>query len=469
MNVLPTVEAGVPVLGSLLPTGGAECSPQETLNLKKIVYQRALEALIAYQTNRFQSLDIPAGDQACQIRALQFCQLQLDGINELKALVKQKLFALEKTEQSLIAVEETCEERVEMIVKEKLDPLSEQNRQIAIERDKALENIPKKDPRIREINQKFSARFKEVSQKKEPVLAEIEVLKEACRVKQKRLVEDDSLEMTVDPALLLLTRSYLATLVKVDVIREEYGFYTYQIHSNPKALGEGGFVVPTSILIGLVEKAKEDVCTDSIAFIQNEAQKLEGERAKTLQSIVANPRYVESKKREELPFFQMTQVIFARAMKEQIPILLKVRNIGAHPLKEQSFTCSVLFKSDGEAYTVSEVLPDDMAKRAIVIEGYSKVALEKLKSMEYVQQTLEQSGGILRLVDLNTAQHGQYTDQMESSKGMFKVIPVIDGEEEEMLIQLFEEARAKGFSLVNPSVLCIDHVFCDVIGNQRTG
>lgn len=468
MNVLSTVEAGVPVLGSLLPTGEAESSPKETLDLKMIVYQRALEALEAYQTNRFPSFDIPAGDQACQIRALQFCQLQLEGVDKLITLVNQKILDLETVEAALLAEENTCEERVNRIKEERLDHLSKENIQIGIQRDAALEGVSRKDPRRKEINKQFAARFKQISEEKEPVFTEINELKEACRVKQKRLVEDDSLEMVVDPAVLLLTRSYIATLVKVDVVRQEYGFYTYQVHSNPKKLGLDRAVVPTSLLIGLVEKAKEDVCKNSIAFVQTEVQKLEGSRANTLQSFVATPRYMESKGREELPFFQMTQVIFERAMKQQIPILLKVRNNCAHPLEEESYVCSVLLKSDGGSYKVSEVTSDDMAKRAIVIEGYSKAALEKLRSEEYLKQTLEKSGGILRLIDLNTAQHSQYTDQIVSSKRMFQAIPGLNDDEEGMLNQLFDEAQEKGFSLENPSAFCIDHVFCDIIGNQRT-
>lgn len=469
MNVLPILEAGVPVLGSLLPAGEVEYSPQDRLNLRTVVYQRALEALIAFQTNRFLSLDIPAGDQACQIRALQFCQLQLGRIDEIKAVVKERLTALEGLQKSFIAMDESCDERVETIQKQQLAPLSELNRQISLERDKALAQIPKGDPRIREIHQEFAARFREVNLKKQPVLAEIEELKESCRVKQKRMIEDDTLEMTADPAVLLLARSYLATLVKVDVVSKEMGAFTYQIHSNPKKLGECGFVVPTSLLVDLVGRAKEEVCRDSIAFIQSEALKLSCARAEKIQTLVAEPRFVESKGRAELPFFHMTQVVFQRAMKEQIPILLKVRNITSHPLQEKSFACSVLFKSDGDSYKVCEVIPDDLAKRVIVIEGYSKAAFEKLQTVDYVQETLAKSGGILRLIDLNTAQHGQYTDQTLSNKGMFKAIPKVDGEEEQVLIELFTEAALKGFSLANPSTLCIDHVFCDLLGNQRAG
>ena len=457
----------MPVLGNLLPKGEVECSPRDRLNLRTIIYQRALEALIGFETNRFLSLDAPAGDQACQIRALQLCQLELEGIEGIKAVIKQRWATLESLQKKNIAADESCQERVEMIQKEKQEPLSELNQKIVEEREQELEGIPKGDPRIKEINQTFGARFREVSLKKQPVLAEISELKEAFRIKQKQLIEDDTLELTVDPAVLFLTRCYLVTLVKVDVVRQEMGFYSYQIHFNSKKLGECEFVVPTQLLIEIVDQAKRAICQDSIAYIQDASCKLDGMRGEELQAIATSSRRVESKERFELPFFHLIQVIFQRAMKEQIPILVKVRNIAAHPLTEKSFVDVALFKSTGETYKVSEILSEDLAKRVIVIEGYSKVAFEKLKSPEFVDRLLDQSGGLLRLIDLNTAQHGQFTDQSKSCREMFRAIPRIESEEEEMLVQLFEEAVVKGFSMENPSVYCIDHVFCDLLGNLR--
>ncbi|ADI37509.1 putative uncharacterized protein [Waddlia chondrophila 2032/99] len=462
MNCLSSLEAGMPVLGSLLPSEDAKCSSIDRLYVRTMIYQRALEALAAFETCRFQSLDVPAGDQACQIRAFQLCMLNLKGLDVLKKTIKSRLDALADLEKIFASLDKECKVQVAQIEREKLMPLVEENRLIGIERRKA--NLSKGDPLCEEFAQAFQA----VKLKKQPILKEISELQQACRVKQKMMIEDDGLEMTADPSAVFIIRSYLVTLAKVDVIREEMGIFTYQIHSSPKSLQEEGFVVPTSQLIEIVEKAKKAICLDSIAFVQKEALLIAGNNGERLQKYTANLRVLESKERSELPFFYLTQVIFLRAMAEEIPVLLKVRNIGSHPLEQENFACSTLFKSDGSSYKVSPVLSDDLNRRVIVIEGFSKQAFEALQTLDYVEDTMEKSGGLLRLIDLNTAQHGQYTDT-KSSKKMFRKIPGMVSDEEETLLSLFEEAVSKGFSLDNSEQLCIDHVFCDLLANQRTG
>ena len=469
MSCSPTLVAGMPVLGSLLPTGDAECSPIDRLNIRTIIYQRALEAMIAFETDRFQSLDVPAGDQACQIRALQFCLLDLEGLDVVKRTIKARIAALEELACAFAAMDQECESQVAAIEREKLVPLADENRAIAKERGEALKAIHRGDPRKGEIAQKFAERFQAVTLKKQPILREIAELQQACRVKQKRMVEDDALEMSMNSRAVIVVQSYLVSLVSVDVISKEMGAFTYQIHSSPKMLGEGGFVVPTDLLIDTVNRAKEAICSDSIKYVQQEAALIGGEGGARLQKYVANPRFVEKKERSELPFFHMTQVIFQRAMEQKIPVLFKARNIKSHPLEQASFACSVLFKSDGSSYQVSPVLPEDLKQRGIVIEGFSRQAFEVLKTQDYVEATLQKSGGLLRLIDLNTAQHGQYTDQTISTRTMFRKVPGMEAEEEGMLLSLFDEAVGKGFSLRNPDQYCIDHVFCDLLANQRAG
>ena len=232
MNCLPSLGAGVPVLGCLLPSGDAECSPQERLHMRTLIYQRALEAVIAFETGRFTSLDVPAGDQACQIRALQFCTINLDGLDQVKKTIKARLAALAELEVAFSSLEKECEKQVGQIEHERLAPLVEENRAIGKERGLAFNGISKEDPRRREIMQKFSERFRAVDLKKQPVLKMISELQQMCCLKQKRMIEEDSLEMNVDPAAILVIRSYLATLVKVDAIRKEMGAFIYQVHSN---------------------------------------------------------------------------------------------------------------------------------------------------------------------------------------------------------------------------------------------
>lgn len=174
MNCLSSLEAGMPVLGSLLPSEDAKCSSIDRLYVRTMIYQRALEALIAFETSRFQSLDVPSGDQACQIRAFQLCMLNLKGLDVLKKTIESRLDALAELEKTFASLDKECKVQVAQIEREKLMPLVEENRLIGIERKNA--NLSKGDPRCEEFAQAFQA----VKLKKQPILKEISELQQAC-------------------------------------------------------------------------------------------------------------------------------------------------------------------------------------------------------------------------------------------------------------------------------------------------
>ena len=467
MNALPCLEVGAPLIGSLLPMGEADCSPNDRLAVRTVIYQRALEALAAFENGNPVSFDVPAGDQACQIRALQLCRLELEETAFFVDAIRSGLSAVQKIRLICRDLENECKAKISVIRETEMAAFSEENRKIARERAEALEGIEAKSSRFREMNAEYSQKFSLVNQKKQSVVQKINKLEAACLKKQLEAISEANLECEVDPKVLFLVRSYLVTLVKVEVMTKEMGTFVYQIHFNAKKMTEEGAALPTSKLIEIVEAAKRAICENSIAFIQDEALKIEGEEGERLQNILSRPRLIEEKNRLELPFFHLTRVVFQRAIQTEIPIFLKVRNIGSHPFLASSYGCRALFKSNGEAYTVSPVLSEDLAARVVVIEAYCRMKWEYLQSPDYVNTVLKRGRSLIRIIDLNTAQHGQFTDQKESSDKMFGEIPGIDPPEEKRLTELLKDAEELGFSQRNPALLCIDHVFCDVLENQR--
>lgn len=467
MNTLPIIEAGVPVLDALLPLSVVKPHPQEHLNLILLIYQRALDALDAFERGNFPSLDAPAGDQACQIRALKLSVIDCRELSFIKEIIYEKMDKIKVLQSRFFDLNASCQEQVKTIKTEILEPLSKENKKIADKKLKLIKGLAKSDPEYKAINLQFAPYFKKVNQQKKPALAKIDALNEACLHELSRLIEEADLEFCIDPEVVFLVRCYLVALAKVEIIREEMGSFIFETHFNLKNLNPMEYKISKKNLLKVVNSAKEAIRSGSISFIQEQSAFLLGERGVKLQKIVENPRFVESKGRKELSFFHLTQVIFQRAMQLQIPILLKVRNEASHPLNQKGFGCSALFKSDGNVFEVSKVLSGDLASRVIVIESFSKKAFEYLTTQHYLDELLQSSGGLLRLIDLNSAQHGQYTDQIDCDSSMFETIPGIGTSEKESLIQLFTEAVNQGFSSVNSDVLCIEHIYCDLLANQR--
>ena len=118
------------------------------------------------------------------------------------------------------------------------------------------------------------------------------------------------------------------------------------------------------------------------------------------------------------------------------------------------------------AYRVTEADSVDLEKRAIVIESISCIASKTLDQSSYVAALLEGNRDLLEIVDLNTAQHTQYTDQKMANTTMFNAVIGLESEEKERVIELYRKAFREGFSLNNPKICCIDHIFCDLVKNQ---
>jgi hypothetical protein len=467
MNALPSLEVGAPLIGSLLPMGEAGSSPNDRLAVRMVIYQRAEEALKAFRDRKLAKFDIPTGDQACQIRALQLCRLELQETAFFIDAIRARLLAVENMCDICRGLERECQEKVATIREKEIAPLSERNSEIAQERAKALKGIEGKSSRFREVNAEFAQKFSLVNQQKEKGLRKINKLEVACLEKQLELISETNLECEVDLKVLFLVRCFLVTLVKLEASTKENGTFVYHTHFNAKKMAEEGVALPTSKLMEILEAAKRAISENSIAFIQNESLKIKGEEGDRLQNILSRPRLIKGKNRSELPFFHLTRVVFQRAMQTGIPIFLKVRNSSSDPFTPSSFECCALFKSNGEAYTVSPVLSDDLAARVIVIEAFCRMKLEGLQSLDYVNTVLDKGKSLIRVIDLNAVQHSQFTDQKVSSDTMFGEIPGIDPPEENRLINLLKEAEELGFSQKNQKLLCIDHIYCDFLSNQR--
>lgn len=470
MSFSEAIKAEEPFFNSLLPQEVFSSSPPEAIGIRLMVCEKALDALQAFKERQMSVFDGSMGDQACQIRALQLCLLPRE---ELKESFKEARKVIELCTKELIALQQECglviKNHINMkaVYENQLAQLVARNTLLNQERQCALESIPKGDPRVKKINIDFGALFAVVKKEKEPIEQQIALLEKACIEEQKQKIFSIK-DPQVNSLVLFLTRSYCVNLAKKNVVTQEIGGrFVYQQHTNVKKFQKRDDVILSApLLLKMIEKAKRAVCKASVFFVQQQANYLSCENHVLFRNILATPRLIPDKEREELPFFHMTRVIFERAFQEKIPIILKVRPLTSHPFEEDSYGSRTFFKVKGEAYQAVDPELEDLKKPAIVIESLSSLEKSTLSSSSFINSLFDQKRGLLETIDLNAVHHTQYTDQKISSTTMFDAIISLDPSEKERMITLFKRSFKEGFSISDPKMYCIDHVFCDVVKNQ---
>lgn len=236
----------------------------------------------------------------------------------------------------------------------------------------------------------------------------------------KKMLEED---VFVKSDVLFIARAYFLTITKLTI--RDLKKNTYKNSTKESKIQILNLDCKKIIEKGFFASLKMDLAKGSVDFVKDLANEINFTNCLELK-LVKN-------KRMELPFLYMTEVVFKSAIQKNIPILLKIKNI-----KEEAFACNIPFGN----YEKDSV--------ALIIESYSEKSFVELSSNVF-KDTLENEG-ILNIIKYNSAQHNQYTDQEDLYDENQKALKVM--------------AIEKGFSLSNPLLCCIDHVFCDLMGNQ---
>jgi len=465
MNILNLDRSGVPLFQTLLSDTEQEASPEDRLSARQNILNRTIQACEAFLRRELSAFDPSVGDQACQIRSLNFCMLSRgDHAGEVKKLLVESLQGVKEVEEirrRLLAFEALKEEQVDEIRTKFIDPLSGENKRIGEEMAKALEGVTKGGAAIRKS---FTPRFAAVKKKKAPFQARIAELERGCRASKNEVV--NRLDIRTGEVALKVIQAFVLTMVRDQQLRQdtESGEFQYSEHTKVRKLEGSCNTFPLGLMNGVVDIAKNALAMSSIVFVQQQARLLKTEDAELLQKMVGNLRVVPKKEREELPFFHMTRIIFERALEMDIPVLLRIRNITAHPLQDESYICRMLFRPNSEkfAHVIDEVGEEEPFE-AIVINAFSKAKPSQLVDLEFQSTMISKADGLLGLIDMNAVQHSQYTDQEPDSEKVFDQIPGLETSEKARLMQLKEKGIKEGFSNENPALCCIDHIFCDRI------
>jgi hypothetical protein len=455
----------MPLFGELFSSDEKEESSDDRLLARQILLNRIVEACEAYLLNKLVAFDPSVGDQACQIRSLNFCLLARENhsedINNLKKDALKTLEIIDLLRKQFLQFERERDEQIAVIKQEKLAPLVVRNKQISDDMAKAFVGVkrPTEDQR-----QPFIERFSAVCAEKKLHEASIKTLNESCEAKKSKLL--DSLQIRTTEVALGVIRAYLLTVARERTLRSENGDCHYSEHTRERLLA-GCCKFPAKLMGGIMEAAKRALAESSLQFVKHHATMLSQLDAPLLRSMVAEPRE-NAKGQRELPFFHLTRIIFERALELQVPVELRIRNIECNPLDEKSYVGSLRFEGESGEYKIALDTQKKAPAPAIVIIAFSRAKPSDLADKKFLAEMVRKAGGLLRLIDLNAVQHTQYTDQSPGTPKAFDAIPRIDAAEIQRLTELRMIAEKEGFSNKNPQLCCIDHIFSEAATTTGT-
>jgi hypothetical protein len=124
---------------------------------------------------------------------------------------------------------------------------------------------------------------------------------------------------------------------------------------------------------------------------------------------------------------------------------------------DEPYDVMLFYRAHAGRFVPSPATREDIP--AIVIEGMRSGAQLSAESVQsYVQRLI--AWDLMELIDLNTAQHPQYTRD-----GSLHDVPLLQTEEfksdKTRLLKLASRANQVGAALNNQSLFCISHIFCD--------
>ncbi len=457
-------EQRLSLFGSLLPQSEIEERLEDRLIARQLLIQKTVEACKAYLERRLAAFDPSVGDQACQIRTLNFSlafrENKFAEFSTLSENCRKTLEDIESIRKKILVLERLRDEEIALIRKTHLDPIIEESRKVNEHMSKAVEGADKKS--FQAIREPFIKSLKSLVSKKEPHEQMIASLHTQCEKAKLILLAD--IDLQVSQIALTAIQSYILTITREQILEKNDATQDFQYHEHVsvRKLENSTLPFPSRLISGIIEVAKMSLSQSSIAFVRSQASLLKVSDRELIRKMVGVSRVNPKKNREELPFYYLTRVIFDRALELKVPILLKIRNIRFHPLEDKSYVgCIIFVPGDGKYEMVLNSSTKNVEQETIVIHAFSKCTPEELVNVEFQKKMIASAGGILRLVELNTAQHTQFTDQCPKDQNMFGSIPGLEKCELEKLSGLKKEALENGFSNENPALCCIDHILCD--------
>ncbi len=448
------------LLQELFPCEDSLYKPEEKLDVMETLLCQTDKAITAFIQQQFS--DPLIGDQLCEIRAYQAIMLSKENLSETLYASKQECIKLLDQIKKTRKILESLEEEEILALKEKQKeflPFKQRNESLHQQFKMEKEGLSSEAAK-QALSEKFQGEFEKIKKEKDAINKQMDAVKQTFYAHKEQTLVKAKIEASLLSDILWIAKTHILSAVKLE--KEE-------------KLGDGKIVISDRTLVSnlkvenvkckaaifesIVPLIKKSIAASSIDYLS--------ERGGDLQEKLQNLRFLKEKSRYEMPFYFALKALYKNVLREKIPIILKIRNQCTSPKEPEAFACKALFRPEGGKYGISKDMENEPA---MIIEAYSTQEKSALKTSAYLQNFLAISGGLLNyLVEIDSVQHIQYSDQQKSSDDMFDEIPNLTEIEREQLINQRKIAIENGFDSENPFICCVEHVFADMIGNQMGG
>ncbi len=290
------------------------------------------------------------------------------------------------------------------------------------------------DPTLQHALQVLNTKINEVEQKAMHLLHRPTDLKKKENITMGRYLQMHGMDIEVSADLLFLIESRLLTLSKIDAGgKDRTDCATLQKMSGLSA----------SNVSDLVKHVQKHLSELSVGYIQECAEQ------KDIPHIAP---CLDEGLRSQVPCFFALDMLLHRMHATEQPLLIKVVEKEGATLQEAQTTgkkMHFLFHPENGFFHRKE--DSSLDTTAVVVEGNCLKSTEHPCFEEKMAGFAQEDIGSVILA--NAAQHTQYAGQKLTREPVD--LPGLDSYK--------QMAYAGGFSLTNPSVFCIEHIFADTI------
>lgn len=253
--------------------------------------------------------------------------------------------------------------------------------------------------------------------------------------------------------------SHLLTLTK-----KEYPSETFMLHEKTclEALSHTGLV--HNKVKSLVSSAQKELSIMSCDFIQIQSMRLQNSSL----NLLLITRY-DDHKRSYLPQYPTAKVIFLRALELNIPIIIKLSRYIRNQFHEELILGCMPSDDKSDFKLTSNI--DNNIQAAIICGGviYQE---ERTTNEDYIHRLSRYS--LLQVLLSNFAAHPQFSGNLRETPCIYEEAFNNQENSQSQIAQEWDEyinninfAKKEGCSLENPTLLFINHVFCDLVRSYK--
>jgi len=253
--------------------------------------------------------------------------------------------------------------------------------------------------------------------------------------------------------------SHLLTLTK-----KEYPSVTFMLHEKTclEALSHTGLV--HNKVKSLVSSAQKELSIMSCDFIQIQSMRLQNSSL----NLLLITRY-DDHKRSYLPQYPTAKVIFLRALELNIPIIIKLSRYIRNQFHEE-LILGCMPSDDKSDFKLTSNIDNDI--QAAIICGGVINQEERTTNEDYIHRLSRYS--LLQVLLSNFAAHPQFSGNLRETPCIYEEAFNNQENSQSQIAQEWDEyinninfAKKEGCSLENPTLLFINHVFCDLVRSYK--